>query len=87
MAIFILTGGSIVIEGMVDKIFLVVGDEKGCGLILLPCLGFAAIAFFSEGEVEVVAVEAVELAQTNAHRDELFLSKVGERSLAGLAAF
>ena len=58
MAIFILTGGSVVIERIVDKIFLVIGDEKCCGLILLSCLSFAAIAFFSEGKVEVVAVEA-----------------------------
>lgn len=58
--------------------FGIVVKEDGCGLILVSSLGFAAVALFAEGEVEVVAVEAepvsfaglgVALGET----DEIFL--------------
>ena len=42
----------------VSVVFGVEVDEDGCRLVLLSGLGFAAIALFAEGEVEVVAVVA-----------------------------
>lgn len=41
-----------------EVVFAVVVDENGGGLILLPGLSLAPVAFFAEGEIEVVAVEA-----------------------------
>lgn len=38
--------------------FGVVVDDECCGLVLLPGLSLASVAFLPEGEVEVMAIEA-----------------------------
>lgn len=39
-------------------VFGVVVDDECCGLVLLPGLSLASVAFLPEGEVEVMAIEA-----------------------------